>query len=83
MCVFWLTFSELRLTIVRQILTKDEGGRYTPFMVNYRPQVFMRTADITTALEWPAGTPDAEGKMVCFQLAHSNANSYKSAGNAR
>ncbi|PPQ64393.1 hypothetical protein CVT26_002100 [Gymnopilus dilepis] len=46
------------------ILTKDEGGRYTPFMANYRPQCFIRTADITAALTFPEGTPDADSKMV-------------------
>lgn len=46
------------------ILTKDEGGRYTPFMAHYRPQLFIRTADITTSLSFPDGTPDADEKMV-------------------
>jgi len=46
------------------VLTKDEGGRYTPFMANYRPQIFIRTADVTVALSWPSGTPDAVEKMV-------------------
>ncbi|KAF8642357.1 hypothetical protein AX16_009626 [Volvariella volvacea WC 439] len=46
------------------VLTKEEGGRYTPFMSNYRPQLFIRTADITTSLTWPEGTPDAAEKMV-------------------
>lgn len=46
------------------VLTKDEGGRYTPFMTNYRPQLFIRTADITAALSFPTGTPDAAEKMV-------------------
>ncbi|KAG2752355.1 hypothetical protein CY34DRAFT_24744 [Suillus luteus UH-Slu-Lm8-n1] len=46
------------------VLTKDEGGRYTPFMSNYRPQLFLRTADITVALTFAEGTPDAEEKMV-------------------
>ncbi|CAL1695427.1 unnamed protein product [Somion occarium] len=46
------------------ILTKDEGGRYTPFMVNYKPQLFLRTADTTVGFEWPEGTPDPEHKMV-------------------
>ncbi|KAI0721275.1 translation protein, partial [Cerioporus squamosus] len=32
------------------VLTKDEGGRYTPFMANYTPQLFIRTADISTRL---------------------------------
>ncbi|KAF8898668.1 elongation factor Tu [Infundibulicybe gibba] len=46
------------------VLTKDEGGRYTPFMSNYRPQLFLRTADITVSLTFPDGTPDAAEKMV-------------------
>ena len=46
------------------VLTKDEGGRYTPFMANYTPQLFIRTADISTRLTWPEGTADAEEKMV-------------------
>jgi elongation factor Tu len=46
------------------VLTKDEGGRYTPFMANYRPQLFIRTADVTVALSFPAGTPNAAEKMV-------------------
>jgi elongation factor Tu len=46
------------------VLTKDEGGRYTPFMSNYRPQLFIRTADVTVALSFPTGTPDAAEKMV-------------------
>ncbi|PCH33795.1 translation elongation factor Tu [Wolfiporia cocos MD-104 SS10] len=46
------------------VLTKDEGGRYTPFMDNYRPQLFLRTADVTCALHWPENTADASEKMV-------------------
>lgn len=45
-------------------MTKDEGGRYTPFMDNYRPQLFLRTADITVGLHWPEGTADAAEKMA-------------------
>jgi elongation factor Tu len=40
------------------------GGRYTPFMSNYRPQLFLRTADITVALTFPEDTLDAAEKMV-------------------
>lgn len=47
-----------------QVLTKDEGGRYTPFVEKYRPQLFLRTADITISLTFPEGTPDASEKMV-------------------
>jgi len=46
------------------VLTKEEGGRYTPFMENYRPQLYLRTADITVSLHWPGSTPDAAEKMV-------------------
>jgi len=46
------------------VLTKDEGGRFNPFVNNYRPQLFLRTADVTVALTWPEGTPDAAEKMV-------------------
>ncbi|KAH7104579.1 P-loop containing nucleoside triphosphate hydrolase protein [Auriculariales sp. MPI-PUGE-AT-0066] len=46
------------------VLTKEEGGRYTPFMEHYRPQLFIRTADITADLTFPEGTPDASEKMV-------------------
>ena len=38
------------------ILTKEEGGRHTPFFNNYRPQFYFRTTDITGAVELPAGT---------------------------
>ena len=38
------------------ILTKEEGGRHTPFFNNYRPQFYLRTTDITGAVELPEGT---------------------------
>ena len=38
------------------VLTKDEGGRHTPFFANYRPQFYFRTTDITGAIELPEGT---------------------------
>ena len=38
------------------ILTKDEGGRHTPFFTNYRPQFYFRTTDITGTIELPEGT---------------------------
>jgi len=40
------------------VLTKEEGGRHTPFLTNYRPQFFFRTADVTGTVILP------EGKMV-------------------
>lgn len=41
-----------------------QGGRSTPFMSNYRPQLFVRTADITVGLNFPEGTEAADQKMV-------------------
>ncbi len=38
------------------ILTKDEGGRHTPFFTNYRPQFYFRTTDVTGVCQLPAGT---------------------------
>jgi len=38
------------------ILTKDEGGRHTPFFTNYRPQFFFRTTDVTGVVHLPEGT---------------------------
>ena len=37
------------------VLTKDEGGRHTPFFTNYRPQFYFRTSDVTGTLTLPAG----------------------------
>ncbi|MEE9249691.1 MAG: elongation factor Tu, partial [Alphaproteobacteria bacterium] len=38
------------------ILTKEEGGRHTPFFTNYRPQFYFRTTDVTGKVELPEGT---------------------------
>ena len=38
------------------VLSKDEGGRHTPFFNGYRPQFYFRTTDVTGAVELPAGT---------------------------
>jgi elongation factor Tu len=38
------------------VLTKEEGGRHTPFFSNYRPQFFFRTTDVTGTIELPDGT---------------------------
>jgi elongation factor Tu len=38
------------------ILTKDEGGRHTPFFANYRPQFYFRTTDVTGIVKLPEGT---------------------------
>jgi elongation factor Tu len=50
------------------ILTKEEGGRHTPFFTNYRPQFYFRTTDVTGIVELPAGVemvmPGDNIKMV-------------------
>ncbi|MDP7601054.1 MAG: EF-Tu/IF-2/RF-3 family GTPase, partial [Rhodospirillales bacterium] len=38
------------------ILTKEEGGRHTPFFTKYRPQFYFRTTDVTGQVELPEGT---------------------------
>jgi elongation factor Tu len=38
------------------VLSKDEGGRHTPFFANYRPQFYFRTTDVTGIVKLPAGT---------------------------
>jgi elongation factor Tu len=38
------------------ILTKEEGGRHTPFFTNYRPQFYFRTTDVTGIVTLPEGT---------------------------
>ena len=37
-------------------LSKEEGGRHTPFFANYRPQFYFRTTDVTGTIELPSGT---------------------------
>ncbi|MBM3659934.1 MAG: elongation factor Tu, partial [Actinobacteria bacterium] len=55
------------------VLTKDEGGRHTPFFANYRPQFYFRTTDITGAIELPGGTemvmPGDNTEMVVELIA--------------
>ena len=38
------------------VLTKEEGGRHTPFFSNYRPQFYFRTTDVTGVIQLPEGT---------------------------
>ena len=38
------------------VLSKDEGGRHTPFFNNYRPQFYFRTTDVTGSVQLPEGT---------------------------
>ena len=37
------------------VLSKDEGGRHTPFFSNYRPQFYFRTTDVTGSIKLPEG----------------------------
>lgn len=46
------------------VLTKEEGGRHTPFVNNYRPQMFVRTTDVTVSLQHPEGTENPEEKLI-------------------
>jgi elongation factor Tu len=51
------------------ILTKDEGGRHTPFFANYRPQFYFRTTDVTGVVTLPAGTEMVmPGDNVSFEV---------------
>jgi elongation factor Tu len=45
-----------KFTAEAYILTKEEGGRHTPFFTNYRPQFYFRTTDVTGVVELPKGT---------------------------
>jgi elongation factor Tu len=45
-----------KFTAEAYILTKEEGGRHTPFMTNYRPQFYFRTTDVTGIVTLPEGT---------------------------
>jgi elongation factor Tu len=45
-----------KFTAEAYILSKDEGGRHTPFFTNYRPQFYFRTTDVTGTVQLPAGT---------------------------
>ncbi len=45
-----------KFTALVYVLTKDEGGRHTPFFNNYRPQFYFRTTDVTGVCNLPAGT---------------------------
>ena len=38
------------------VLTKDEGGRHTPFVTGYKPQFYIRTTDVTGEVSLPSGT---------------------------
>ncbi len=44
-----------RFTAETYVLTKEEGGRHTPFFSNYRPQFYFRTTDVTGSIKLPAG----------------------------
>ena len=50
------------------ILTKEEGGRHTPFFTNYRPQFYFRTTDVTGVVTLPEGTemvmPGDNARMI-------------------
>jgi len=55
------------------ILSKDEGGRHTPFFTGYRPQFYFRTTDVTGSVDLPAGVemvmPGDNVKVVVSLIA--------------
>ena len=55
------------------VLTKDEGGRHTPFFNHYRPQFYFRTTDVTGVCELPAGTEmcmPGDNVEMTIELSH-------------
>jgi len=51
------------------ILTKEEGGRHTPFFAGYRPQFYFRTTDVTGSVELPSGTEMVmPGDRITFKV---------------
>jgi elongation factor Tu len=56
LCHVGSTKPHTKFTAETYILTKEEGGRHTPFFGNYRPQFYFRTTDVTGNVELPAGT---------------------------
>ena len=55
------------------VLSKEEGGRHTPFFNNYRPQFFFRTTDITGTITLPEGTEMAmpgDNTSMSVELIH-------------
>ena len=55
------------------ILTKEEGGRHTPFFANYRPQFYFRTTDVTGVIESPQGTEmvmPGDNVTITVELIH-------------
>ncbi|KAF1933340.1 elongation factor Tu [Didymella exigua CBS 183.55] len=50
--------AQRKFLVSMYVLSKEEGGRHTGFGDNYRPQMFIRTADESCALTWPEGTED-------------------------
>ena len=56
------------------VLSKEEGGRHTPFFNNYRPQFYFRTTDITGVIQLPAGTEmvmPGDNVNMTVELIHS------------
>ena len=53
------------------ILSKDEGGRHTPFFKGYRPQFYFRTTDVTGTIELP------EGVEMVMPVSYTHLDVYK------
>ncbi|KAF2723618.1 translation elongation factor Tu [Polychaeton citri CBS 116435] len=64
-CVPGSQKSHKKFLVSMYVLTKEEGGRHTGFGQNYKPQMFIRTADESATLNWPEGSEgEKEGRMV-------------------
>ncbi|KAI5816063.1 P-loop containing nucleoside triphosphate hydrolase protein [Pyronema omphalodes] len=58
------TRAHTKFLVSAYVLTKEEGGRHTGFHGNYRPQMFLRTSDVSCTLNFPEGTEDPHSKTV-------------------
>ncbi|KAK2439251.1 elongation factor Tu, mitochondrial [Trifolium repens] len=62
------------------VLTKDEGGRHTAFFSNYRPQFYLRTADITGKVELPENVKMGSNIGSPFEVRRSSESSHNVEG---
>jgi elongation factor Tu len=57
------------------VLTKEEGGRHTPFFTGYRPQFYFRTTDVTGVAHLPAGSGDGDaGRQLQMEIRADRAD---------
>ncbi len=69
-----LVYYYVVLLVKKFILSKEEGGRHTPFFNNYRPQFYFRTTDVTGVITLPEGTEmvmPGDNVDMSVELIHS------------